>query len=75
MIELVAAVVGGSAGTLALLRFWPRRHMPARAAEALPLVRVAHEHEGHVTGTEIIGGKKHKRISCSMCGKRWVEPC
>jgi len=35
----------------------------------------AHEHDGHIAGTAMRGGVKHKRMYCSRCPKKWSEPC
>jgi hypothetical protein len=40
-----------------------------------PPATEAHEHDGHIAGTAMRGGVKHKRMYCSRCPKKWSEPC
>ena len=73
----IAAVAGGAFAVAAMAsRRLFRKVLPEGVWEALPdPIRDSHEHEPHVAGTVLRGGKKHKKMYCVRCQKRWTEPC
>lgn len=78
MIELIIVAVAFTLIGVGVGRFQRKKELMPLDSEGwdvdAPLVE-AHVHSGHIAGTIMRGGVKHKRMYCSLCPKKWSEPC